>query len=492
MSSCCILLMALLLPLQRWTAQVSGEVLDREGKPMAGAEIIYKNIGKVTDVRTETPRIIEGNGRVYKVKTDKKGTFILVGMEYGVYQVEVKAPGGSTVYTGKKLIGDNTDPNASNTLKVDLSLVLPGAVAPGAETNLSDSRKSKEQLALIRQENSNAAKINRLIVQFQGALDVHDWPGATSLLEQLIAIDPNRWEFYQNLGTIQANLTHYQDAAQSFAKGVEVADKLLASAADPAQTKDNIADMLMSEGDAYNRMDKLDESIELYRKAAALSSKPAQAHFHACNTLANHGKTAQATEECNQAIAADPSQWEFYQLLAGQQYTQGKYDEALETYEKGIAAAKKILAESPDAQRAKTGLGQMLNSEGNLLVHVKKYGPAIDAFGQAAEFSAYPAMSYFNLCATLYNVRREQEALSACDRALASDSTMSDAYFIKASILFGQGRLEGGRYVVPPGTTELLNKYLVYAPFGEHANTVRGMIDKINAGIETQYKPAKK
>jgi tetratricopeptide (TPR) repeat protein len=492
MSTCCILLMALLLPVQRWTAQVSGEILDRTGKPLPGAEIIYKNIGMVTDGRTETPKIIEGTGRTYKIKTDKKGEFVLLGVDYGIYQVEVKSPDGSTVYTGKKLVGDNTDPNVSNTLKVDLSLVLPGAVAPGAETRLAEGKKSKEQEALIRQENSNASKINRLIVQYQSALDVKDWPGATGILQQLIALDANRWEFYQNLGTIQANLTHYEEAVQSFAKGVEVADKLLASAADPVQAKIYIGDMLVAEGDAYNRMDKLEAAAALYQKAASTSSKPAQAHFHACNMLGNHGKTLEAIEECNQAIAADPSQWEFYQLLAGEQNTLGKSSDALETYAKGVEAAQKALAESPDSGHAKTGLGQMLNSEGNLLVHLKKFGEAAEVFGQAAEVSAYPAMPYFNLCATLYNVKREQEALAACDHALASDPTLSDAYFIKASILFGQGRLESGKYVVPPGTMESLNKYLEYAPFGEHANTVRGMIDKVNAGIETQYKPAKR
>ncbi|HMC31346.1 MAG TPA: hypothetical protein VKL99_10975, partial [Candidatus Angelobacter sp.] len=63
---------------------------------------------------------------------------------------------------------------------------------------------------------------------------------------------------------------------------------------------------------------------------------------------------------------------------------------------------------------------------------------------------------------------------------------------IKASILFGQGKLQDGRYVVPPGTTESLNKYLEYAPFGEHASAVRNMIDKVNSAVETQYKGARK
>ncbi len=36
MTSCCLILFALLLPMQRFLATVSGQILDREGKPMAG------------------------------------------------------------------------------------------------------------------------------------------------------------------------------------------------------------------------------------------------------------------------------------------------------------------------------------------------------------------------------------------------------------------------------------------------------------------------
>jgi tetratricopeptide (TPR) repeat protein len=134
----------------------------------------------------------------------------------------------------------------------------------------------------------------------------------------------------------------------------------------------------------------------------------------------------------------------------------------------------------------------MLNSEGHLLVQLKKYDEAIGVFTQAAESASYPAMPYFNLCATYYNLKRPQDALAACDHAISSDPRMSDAYFVKASILFGQGQMEHGKYAVPPGTTEALNKYLEYAPLGEHAETVRDMINQLNKLVETPGKSANK
>src|SRR6266404_6350787 len=204
MKTCCIILIALLLPPQ-WLASVYGHILDREGKPLANAQIKYTNVGAVDYSQVGAAKIKDGTGRIYKTKTDKKGEFSLLGVEYGVYQIEITAADGSHAYSGKKNIGDNTDLNSQNVLNIDLSTVEAGLVPAGAGTNLAAGKKGKDQLALIRQENANAVKINRLIVQLHGALDVQDWPNATELLNQLIVLDANRWEFYQNLGTIQAN-----------------------------------------------------------------------------------------------------------------------------------------------------------------------------------------------------------------------------------------------------------------------------------------------
>src|SRR5947209_2719392 len=104
MTSYCLILLALMLPMQRFLASVSGTILDREGNPMAGAEVVYTNVGTVDHAAAASgiQRITEGTGKVYKVKTDKKGSFSVVGMEYGVYQIEITAADGSHVYSGKK------------------------------------------------------------------------------------------------------------------------------------------------------------------------------------------------------------------------------------------------------------------------------------------------------------------------------------------------------------------------------------------------------
>lgn len=489
MTSYCLVLLALLLPMQRFLASVSGQILDHEGNPMAGAEVVYTNVGTV-DYSSGGQRITEGTGKVYKVKTDKKGSFSVVGVEYGVYKIEITAADGAHVYSGKKNIGDNTDAASQNTLNVDLSSV-DDVAGPGSGTNLASGKKTKEQQELIRQENARAAKINKVMVQYHTAVGIEDWLNAISLIKQLITLDPNRWEFYQNLGTLESNQMHYPEAAESFAKGVEVAQKTLKNASDSDRALTNIGDLLLAEADCYDRMEKVDEAVVLYEKAALTYPHPFMAKYRACNALTNAGKYEDAIEKCNQAIAEDPAQWGPYQVLGGIYTTLNKPQDARESYQKGVAAAQKILAGQPDP-RTKIGLGQMLNSEGNLLVKLKKYDEAIGIFSQAAESAAYPAMPYFNLCATYYNLKRSQEAVAACDHAIASDPTLADAYYIKGSILFGQGQLERGKYAVPPGTTEALNKYLEYAPYGDHARTVHDMINQLGKDMGTAYQAPRK
>ncbi len=500
MHICWIVLLGLVLPVQNiYEATVSGRILDLEGKPLAGALITYQNIGiynrkyqSEAGMRTETPEKQEGTGRSYRIKTDKKGVFVLNGVAYGIYQIKITGPDGFHVYSGKKNIGHPADPGSQNILNVDLSTAASGPLEPGAISNLAAGKKNKAQVELIQQENARAVKINRLVYQYHSSLAAEDWANSMSQLKQLIAIDPYRWEFYQNLGTLQANKAGLnEEAAQTFAKGAEVAQKILSNPSDTDHALTTIGDLLLAEADCYLRMEKIDDAVTLYNKAAAVYPRPFMARYRACSALNNLGKSDDAVEKCNQAIDDDPTQWGPYQMLGGIFSAAGKSKEALDAYGRGIAVAQKSLAEKPDSIPIKGGLGQMLNAEGNLLLQLKDYDGAIGAFLQSATTGAYPAMPYFNICTIYYNLKRGQEAVAACDLAISYDPKMAEAYYIKGAILFGKGHLEHGKYVAPAGTLESLNKYLEYAPLGEHVRTVNEMVKQLGEEIETSRQPAK-
>lgn len=482
----------LILALAPFFATVSGQVLDREGHPLAKAEVSYKFIGTVDKQYQKTPggllenpKMVERGGRTFTTKTNSKGAFSITGLEYGVYEVKITGPDSALVYFGKKVVGDPGDQNSRNVLNVDLSAVYHGPAEPGESTSIAGGKKSREQLELIRQENAHSARINRLVVRYHAELDLQDWPGAVAVLKELIALDAQRWEFYQNLGTLQANQGHYVEAVQSYTKGVEVARRTLANATDTDRALSNMGDLLLAQADVYERLGKPDEAVAAYDQAAATYPHPFMAHYRACNMLANNGRTEEAIDKCNQAIADDPARWEPFQTLGGIFSAANKPSDAIDAYSKGVAAARKATEAAAVSISARVGLGQMLNAEGNLLVQQKKYDEALPVFTEAAESSAYPAMPYFNLCATNYNLKRLPEALAACEHAIASDPGMADAYYIKAVILFGEGKVEKGRFVAPPGATEALNKYLEIDPSGPHAAGVREMINQLNQPVRT-------
>jgi tetratricopeptide (TPR) repeat protein len=194
-------------------------------------------------------------------------------------------------------------------------------------------------------------------------------------------------------------------------------------------------------------------------------------------------------------IAMNPNRWDYQQALGNAQLGEGKFDEAVATYEKAIPIAENATKtdSKADPAKVKAGVSQMLTSEGNAYLKLKKNDKAIDAYTKAASMDPNPGTAYFNICATQYNSGNTQGALAACDKAIAADPTKADAYFIKGSLMVGDSKLDkDGKLQAPAGTAEALNKYLELAPDGPHANDVKAMLQAIGAKIETSYHEKKK
>jgi tetratricopeptide (TPR) repeat protein len=493
-----MLLAMLLVAAQRWTAHVSGRVCYHDGRPLVDAEITYKNVGQfgdasavqTVDLNGEDPlgevNANSGTGRVYKTKTDGKGHFEIMGVAFGVYAVEITDSSGKHVYLAKKRVGDNTDKRVSNILNVDLPSTVPGLTADDPD----NEGTNREGLVRVREEHAGGSKINRLISQLHRSLDAQAWNQSADLLRQLLALDPNRWEFYQNLGTLQSNSGHYQEAVEVFQKGVAVAEKTLATAPDQAQAKADISGMMIAQGDARLRMGEQETAVALYQEASRIAPHPGMAYLRVCSAQADRGMDDEAIDACNRAISADPNRWDFYQVLGAIEDASGKPADALATYERGMQAARKELASNPNSARTRNSMGQMLNAEGELYSKLGRQDEAIVAFSESARLAVYAALPYFNLCATYYDVKRMPEAVAACNQAIASEPSMADAYYIKAGALFAKS-LEGQDRASLPETRAMLNKYLEFAPFGRYAQAAREMLDKLDSTDDTGAKKRK-
>ena len=335
---------------QATAGKIQGRVTDG-GKPVPNADVVLTNVD---------------NGKAYKMKTDNNGQFSAVGVQFGTYQEEVTG--------GEKHFKVKVQVTGEGGAVQDLSVELSGK--SGATTG-----PSKEEMDKLKAEREKGLSINALITQYNAAQAAKNWQQSADLLKQMIAAEPNRWEYQHALGNMQLNL--------------------------------------------------------------------------------------------------------------------GQYQEAVDTYEKVIPLAQNATKTDPkaDPAKAKAAVGQMLTSEGNAYLKLKKSPEAVAAFTKAAEMDPNPATAYWNICATQYNGGDMKGASASCDKAIAADPNKADAYFIKGSALIGMsdGKLDAnGHFIALPGTKEAFNKYLELAPDGPHAGEVKQMMEMLGAKIETTYKERKK
>lgn len=201
-------------------------------------------------------------------------------------------------------------------------------------------------------------------------------------------------------------------------------------------------------------------------------------------------------------VAADPTRWDYFDALGKVQLDLGDYENAAQSFDKGIQATQQFLSGTPskesnilksDRDRAKAGMAEMLINQGNAFLKLKKNSEAIEAYTRAAELAQDPANAYFNLCVIHYNARNIDRALDACDKTIAADPGRADAYFIKGALLIEQAKPDkNGKVTAPPGMADALKKYLELAPHGAYANNAKQMLDYIGAQAGSPDKSGKR
>jgi tetratricopeptide (TPR) repeat protein len=300
--------------------------------------------GRVTNAGKPVPDIqvvltFQDNGKQYKVKTDKNGGFFLIGLSRGAYTVEVFNAEGQNLYQRKNQM--LTGEGGAND-KVDVELTSEGG-------NKGQPRVTAAESEAIKAQNAKATSMNVLIAQYNAAIAAKDWNGAITPLQAMIAAEPNRWDYIQALGNMQANkggveaaqasdqkskgdnegaersaqaaTASYESAVQTYEKAIQIAQGYVSGATprdpkeastDPAKAKAGIAQMLSAEGNAYLRLKKNNEAVAAFTKAAELDPNPGVAYFNICATQYNVGNSEGALIACDKAIAADPNKADAY------------------------------------------------------------------------------------------------------------------------------------------------------------------------------------
>jgi tetratricopeptide (TPR) repeat protein len=319
-----------------WSQATSGKVVGRitsQGKPVANALITLTNTG---------------TGRSYKIKADKDGNFSAVGISFGEYDQEISDASGEKLLKRKVSVTGNQgavkgESGAPDDLSVD--------VGSGSAPKISDA-----EMAKLKAEREKAMSENALIQQLNPALQAKNWEAAEPILQQLVTMNPNRWEYQQALGNAELSLGKFEEAVATYEKAIPLAENATKTdpKADPAKAKAGVAQMLTNEGNAYLKLKKNDKAVDAYTKAAAMDPNPGTAYFNLCATQYNTGNTQGALAACDKAIAADPNRADAYYIkgslmMAGS--TQDK--EGKLTAPPGTAEAlNKYLELAPDGPHA--------------------------------------------------------------------------------------------------------------------------------------------
>src|SRR5262249_30340945 len=173
------------------TAHVKGKITDK-GQPMPNVQVIYKS---------------ENTGRTVKLKTDKNGDFFAIGVPDDVYTVTIMDATGKTLFTHDKvLVGESGDDSEANTLTLDITngtvdiktpkgATAGNAVGSGNAKNSESGNKqpaiSKEEMEKLKAEHEKGVNMNAMIAKYNAAQQAKDWQGASDILKQMIAVEPN-------------------------------------------------------------------------------------------------------------------------------------------------------------------------------------------------------------------------------------------------------------------------------------------------------------
>jgi tetratricopeptide (TPR) repeat protein len=297
-------------------ATVSGTVKDQEGKPMAGAVVLWKS---------------QDTGQQYKLKTDKKGQYKSIGISPGKYNVILQDKDGkeldhvnnvqASVAKDENVIDfDLQKEMAQNQSTIaaaaDASATGNTKQAQQAQQQLTpEQKKQLEQYQAAMKENQKIKGLNQMLSTARTAEQAGNYDEAINTMAQATTADPTRdllWGVKANIemdaATKAADKTkqteYYNGAINDYKKALE-----LCSANPAAETcKGNVAGYHNNLGQAYVKTGNMQAAMAEYQNAANLDPQNAGKYWYNVGAvLTNAGKTDEANQAFDKAIQADPN-----------------------------------------------------------------------------------------------------------------------------------------------------------------------------------------
>ena len=286
---------------------ITGTVVDAKGNPIADAKITIEQVDNAS--------------RKFETKSDKKGTFVQIGLPSASFKVTAMTKEGGTYV--------NTTVSQRGPSAVKLVIGGPPAGDPAAAAKTAELRKVFEEGVAA----SRAGKYDESVEAFNKAL----------------LINPKCPDCFYNIGFAYSQKKEYGKAEENYKKAIEIK-------ADYAEAYDGLAG-------AYNAERKFDDAATASAKAAelraaapgALQGGNADAMYNQGVILWNGGKIADAKKQFEGAIAINPNHAESHYQLAMALVNEGKLAEAGAEFNSYL----KLSPDGPNAATAKALVAQL-------------------------------------------------------------------------------------------------------------------------------------
>ncbi|MBI2186343.1 MAG: tetratricopeptide repeat protein [Acidobacteria bacterium] len=260
---------------------IRGRVVDQGGKPVDGAVV--------------TIEATESNRRA-QVKTNRNGEFMQIGLPSGRYNVTAT--------------------------KDNLKAVQQATITQGNPTELNFQLSPTSGLTpeQIKQNQETQTLAEQAIAAMRAGRDEE----AIKLFNDLVVKVPTCSDCYYNLGVAYSKRQQFNEAEASFRKATELAP--------------NSADAYTGLANLYNAQKKFDLAQQASAKAAELAGAvggggSAEALYNQGVILWNAGKFAEAKEQFEKAVQADPKLAMAYYQLGMANLNLGQVPAAREAFE---------------------------------------------------------------------------------------------------------------------------------------------------------------
>jgi len=299
----CFLMLALALPAVAQNRIIKGKVTDDKDQPVIGASVSIQ----ATDSKS----------RMYNTKTDKKGTYIYMGLPAGEYRVVVRASGFEPGYY----------PSVRPSIQADTDVNIK--LSPGQDHKLP-FELSAQELDQLKKEQEKAEKRKQSSAEVQAMFDnglkladQGKYQEAIEEFNKALEKDPEQSNIMAHIADCYSKMDKNNEAVEMYQKAIGVSP--------------NDGALYTNLGVVLSKMGKNAESQEAFKKAASLNpASSAQNFYNIGATLVNNGRTAEAADAFKQAISADPNFAEaYYQLgmcLSGKPETMPDAIKALQRY----------------------------------------------------------------------------------------------------------------------------------------------------------------